>query len=579
MDDRLLPLLRERFGLAEFRGSQRRVIEQLLGGGDALVVWPTGSGKSLVYQLPALAMDAPTIVLSPLIALMEDQVEALRARGIAATFINSTVDRAERDRRAADFARGRWRLLYVTPERFRSEPFLAAISATRVGLLAVDEAHCISTWGHDFRPEYGRVGRIRERLGRPPTVALTATATPAVVAEIVTKLGLTEPLIDHAGIERPNLFLAATIQPDEAAKLERITALLRRIPGAGIVYGTLIRDLERLEDELARRGERLLIYHGDLSREERRAMHRRFQEGLEEAPRAEEAEAVPSRPAPRVLATRAFGMGIDKRDLRFILHHQVPGSVEELYQEIGRAGRDGAASYCELLYAQDDLPIQMQFVRAANPDRRLFREVAQRLAEWSGRGEVVDLEQLRRAVTGRSPADGRVETCLAWLAALGVVESDQRRGTARLLRPLDPDEEPEELGAEKERRDLARLAKVVDYVRSERCRRAFLLDYFGLPQSAERCDACDVCVDREEWLASHFVAAPAAVGAAATAAAPAPERTPQRGDFVRVDGQQLGRVVRVSGSGRDALVEVELTSSLETRRFPARRHRIERLDE
>ena len=179
MDDRLASLLHQRFGLAEFRDGQRRIVERLLAGGDALVVWPTGSGKSLLYQLPALAQEAPTLVLSPLIALMEDQVAALRARGIAATFINSTLDRSERERRAADFAAGRHRLLYVTPERFRNEAFLAAIAGTRIGLLAVDEAHCISTWGHDFRPEYGKVGAIRARLGNPPTIALTGPAASA----------------------------------------------------------------------------------------------------------------------------------------------------------------------------------------------------------------------------------------------------------------------------------------------------------------------------------------------------------------------------------------------------------------
>src|SRR5262245_3427503 len=373
MVDRLKVLLRERFGLDEFRGTQREVVGHLLAGGDAIVVWPTGSGKSLVYQLVALAQERPVLVLSPLIALMEDQVAALARRGIAATFVNSTVERGERERRAAEFAAGRWRLLYVTPERFRDPAFVAAIAATRVGLLAVDEAHCITTWGHDFRPEYGKVGAIRARLRDPPTVALTATATPAVVAEIRAKLRLEKARLDHQGLARPNLFLAATVVEDEAGKWGLVAERLEQIAGAGIVYGALIRDLLRLEDFLnarrtaagARRrtgaGDRLLIYHGELSREERRAMHERFHDA--------------DRPA-RVLATRAFGMGIDRRDLRFILHHQVPGSLEELWQEVGRAGRDGRPSWCELLYCEQDLAIQMQFVKAANPDRRLFREVA-----------------------------------------------------------------------------------------------------------------------------------------------------------------------------------------------------------
>ncbi len=491
-DDRLLPILRERFGLAEFRGAQRRVIDHLLAGGDAIVVWPTGSGKSLVYQLPALVpalTSGPVLVLSPLIALMQDQVVALRARGIAATFVNSTVERAERDRRAAEFAAGRWRLLYVTPERFRSESFLAAIGARtgpagfgpKVGLLAVDEAHCITTWGHDFRPEYGRVGRVRELLGRPPTVALTATATPATLEEIGRKLELRAPLVDHAGLARPNLFLSVTIVRDETEKWDLIAARLDRLRGAGIVYGALIRDLHRLEEFLRVRQARLLVYHGDLSREERRAVHDRFRD-----PAA----------TPRVLATRAFGMGIDRPDLRFLLHHQVPGSIEELWQEVGRAGRDGLPSWCELFYCEQDLPIQMEFVRAANPDRRLYREVARRVQEFASRGESFDLEKLRQEVTGRGAADGRVETCLQWIAALRADDGIAALG-------IDEGEawEPDELGPEKERRDLARLQKVVDYVRSDRCRRRFLHDYFGVePPEPTNCGACDVCVDREQWL-------------------------------------------------------------------------------
>ena len=576
MDDRLKELLHDRFGLDDFRGTQREVVEHLLAGGDAIVVWPTGSGKSLVYQLVALAQERPVLVLSPLIALMEDQVAALARRGIAATFVNSTVERGERERRAAGFARGRWRLLYVTPERFRDPAFVAAIEGTRVALLAVDEAHCITTWGHDFRPEYGRVGTIRARLGDPPTVALTATATPAVIAEIRAKLRLDHALLDHQGLARPNLFLAATVVEDEAHKWELVARRLEQIAGAGIVYGALIRDLHRLEEFLeARRGrsaagapagrragadDRLLVYHGDLSREERRAMHERFHQGS---------------PA-RVLATRAFGMGIDRRDLRFILHHQVPGSLEELWQEIGRAGRDGKPSWCELFYCEQDLAIQMQFVKAANPDRRLFREVAQRVQEWNGRGEAFDLEQLRRAVTGRAANDGRVETCLAWLAALGATDGEIERGTLRLVRPLAPDEEPEELGAEKERRDLERLQRMVAWVRARECRRALLADHFGVARPAVPCGACDVCTDGDAWRARELAQADVAAAPSPPAAAPA-ERAPERGDFVRIDGHLLGRVVRVSGRGRDALVEVELAQTLEVRRFLARRHRIELL--
>jgi hypothetical protein len=220
----------------------------------------------------------------------------------------------------------------------------------------------------------------------------------------------------------------------------------------------------------------------------------------------------------------------------------------------------------------------MQFVKAANPDRRLFRATVARIAEWTARGDPFDLERLRTAVTGRDGADGRVETCLAWLAALGATEGEVERGTLRLVRPPASEDEPDELGPEKERRDLERLAKIVAYVRSKECRRVFLSEYFGLPRPDVPCGACDACADGAAWRAAMAAAAGAprvAARASENEKEVARARDPERGDFVRVDGALLGRVLRVDGRGRDALVEVELTESLERRRFPARRHRIE----
>lgn len=256
-----IDVLHQFFGFESFRGSQAAIIDRVLGGGHSLVIMPTGAGKSLCYQIPALLPDddqerpTVTLVLSPLIALMKDQVDALRARGIEATFINSSLSREERERRYSEVAEGRYRLLYVTPERFRKPEFLDVIARRDVRLLAVDEAHCISEWGHDFRPDYSRLIEIRERLGNPTTIALTATATPDVQADIVRQLGLRPDEIElfHEGIDRPNLRLNVEEVWGDDEKLEHIVAVRDRhstSPGSGIIYFTLIRTLERFSELL-----------------------------------------------------------------------------------------------------------------------------------------------------------------------------------------------------------------------------------------------------------------------------------------------------------------------------------------
>ncbi|MEM7263856.1 MAG: RecQ family ATP-dependent DNA helicase, partial [Planctomycetota bacterium] len=346
------------FGFDSLFPLQAEIVDRILSGGNALVVMPTGYGKSLCYQLPALVRDPAcalpeegvTLVFSPLIALMEDQVAALRAKGIRAQFINSTLDRRERERRYESLAEGAYDLIYATPERMAKPEFVDALETTPGGvrLLAIDETHCITKWGHDFRPAYREVGRFRRELGSPPTVALTATATPSVREDIWETLDLDSermPLF-ASGIDRPNLELHSIEVWDEADRVEAIGQIGEARPGTGIVYFALIKTIEAMTAAIRERHDgEVEVYHGRLDAREKKRVYDRFSA---------------ARPEDRLLllATNAFGMGVDKADIRYIVHALVPGSVAAYYQEVGRAGRDGKSSTCVLLYDQADLAIQ-----------------------------------------------------------------------------------------------------------------------------------------------------------------------------------------------------------------------------
>jgi ATP-dependent DNA helicase RecQ len=347
-------VLRERFGLAAFRPWQREAVEALLRPpGKVLVVAPTGGGKSLTYQLPAAVLEGTTLVLSPLVALMEDQVRSLTARGVRATFLASTLDFEERKAREAGLLRGDYEIVYCAPERLASEAFVSLLSRARISLVAVDEAHCISQWGHDFRPDYLRIGSLLARLRPPRILACTATATPDVRREIRKQLALEDGREFLRGFARPNLHLSAQhVEGKREARGELFDALSRalgsasRPNGAAIVYAATRKSTEQWCGDLRDKGFRAAHYHA----------------GMDPETRTKVASAFAAATLDIVVATNAFGMGIDRPDIRAVVHVQPPSSIEAYYQEVGRAGRDGKEAWGLLLCAGNDIALRRRLV-------------------------------------------------------------------------------------------------------------------------------------------------------------------------------------------------------------------------
>src|SRR5438445_12100694 len=403
------------------RPGQEAAVSAVVAGGVAVVVRPTGGGKSLCFQVPALLMPGLTVVVSPLISLMKDQVDALVARGLPAAFINSTLTSGQVSDRLARVDRGEIKLLYVAPERFDFGRTAERLRKAGVSLLAIDEAHCISQWGHDFRPSYLRVKKVHAALGSPTTIALTATATPEVRRDIVRQLALKNPETIITGFDRPNLTYYVVPAKNDAEKEERLVQILRARDGLAVIYASTRRAVDQLTTVLERAKIRAGGYHA----------------GLDDARRHEVQEAFMSEKIRAIVATNAFGMGIDKPNVRLVIHYAMPGTLEAYYQEAGRAGRDGLHSDVFLLHAFPDRFTHEFFIQGSYPERSVVEQTYEALKKNSNQQGFLDLEPQDVARHIKPKANAReVEGAVKILARAGAItisNGERARVVVRLL--------------------------------------------------------------------------------------------------------------------------------------------------
>jgi ATP-dependent DNA helicase RecQ len=469
--------LRRTFGFRALREGQEEVIRSVLAGQDTLAIMPTGAGKSLCYQLPGSEMPGTTVIVSPLISLMKDQVDKLRELGIDAAQVNSTLTAGEESEVLEEIAKEQREFVFVTPERLAQPEFLATLKSNRIDVFVIDEAHCISHWGHDFRPSYLHLRAALEALGNPRVLALTATATPEVIDDIRRQLGREEMEVVDIGVYRENLRFEVILTPREEAKREALARVLSETEGTGIVYVSTIKDCEELTPYLEDLGFAVARYHGRLGARERKRNQDRFMAGELRV----------------IVATNAFGMGIDKADLRFVVHYNLPGSLESYYQEAGRAGRDGEPARCILFYQPEDKNTQIFFLNGRYPKREHFLSVYKALEKLRADQHEVLAGEVQKRASG--VAQVKVKVVLATMKDLEMV-AEPSPGVYRLVTVGLAGEALDAMAERYEKRaegDRDRLRRMVLYAQTALCRWKMILEYFGATLEGDHCGHCDNC--------------------------------------------------------------------------------------
>jgi ATP-dependent DNA helicase RecQ len=534
--------LRQVFGLRRLRPGQRDVIDRALRGLSTLAVMPTGAGKSLCYQLPATLLDGITVVVSPLIALMQDQCDKLRQLGIAAVQLNSAVDAEQAAAAEQAIAGGSARIAFVTPERLVEPGFMKLLTKRHIGLLVVDEAHCISHWGHDFRPAFTEVGTMLPALGSPSVLALTATASDEVTADIARQLNIPAAGVLTGSSYRPNLHFSVETMNDEAAKVRRTIELLSDEPGSAIVYAATVKAAEAVHAALREAGLPAGLYHGQLRVAERQAAQQAFMAGVADGGRL-------------MVATNAFGLGIDKADIRLVLHYQLPAGLDVYYQEAGRAGRDGEPARCKLLYLAGDRAVQQFFLNSRYPTvddgLKMLATLSTEAAEpWTLAGLKTRLQ--------RPATKLRVLLNLMRRQRWLDVDGGGRIHVADGAAAMDGIEALLARYVEKSEQDQQRLEQVVFYAQTGGCRWRTLLEAFEEPPFFQRCGSCDNC-RRMAAFESDASSSDAAPPAPAAPTAPAPASPPRAGGSAPHDAStarfRAGDAVRVRRYGAGIVTE------------------------